>query len=168
MEQVFAPLGVEHEPRGFILQIRLRPVTLDRAPFFFFFWLVSEPGRSSQSSSASIIKSTNAAADCESRILPFFFHTNKTYFTNRPIPPRPKHPPATCPARCIGLRLHEPGISSLDLSACTTCPSRVQKIGLHELPFPEEWVWPDSWSPHEPHTQSLPVPTDFNLCRYMS
>jgi hypothetical protein len=61
-----------------------------------------------------------------------------------PILPRPKHPPATSPARCIELLLHEPGISSLDLSVSDahTTLERVQKLDLHELPFPEGWVGP--------------------------
>jgi hypothetical protein len=117
--------------------------------------------------------STNTVEDSKSRVLHFFFLTNKTYFSNRPILPRPKHPPATYPARCIGLLLHEPGISSLDLSvsdACATVPPpavcknrtstscRFQKNGYGRVLS----------QPHQPHIQSLPVPTDLNLCRYMS
>jgi hypothetical protein len=68
----------------------------------------------------------------------FFFPANKSHQSSssqRPILPRPKHPPATYPARCIELLLHEPGISSLDLSVSDayntpTPPSSVCKIGL--------------------------------------
>lgn len=33
--------------------------------------------------------------------------------------------------------------------------SRPSTPDLHELPFPEEWVWPNSWSLHEPPIQLL-------------
>jgi hypothetical protein len=48
-----------------------------------------------------------------------------------PILPRPKQPPATYPARCIKLLLHEPGISSWIYPLVTpTLSSSVCKIGL--------------------------------------
>lgn len=38
--------------------------------------------------------------------------------------------------------------------------SRPSTPDLHELPFPEERVWPNSWSLHEPPIRLLPLPTE--------
>ncbi|KAE9364585.1 hypothetical protein N431DRAFT_447756 [Stipitochalara longipes BDJ] len=98
------------------------------------------------------------------------FPANKSFSPNTPILPVPNIPLLHIPHVasnyfCTSQESH-PWIYPLVTPALF--PNRVQKSDLHELPFPEEWVWPNTWSPHEPQLQFLPVPTDVFLCRYMS
>jgi hypothetical protein len=48
----------------------------------------------------------------------------------------------------------------LDVTCIFTHQPSSSTPDLHELPFPEVWLWPNSWSLHEPPIRPLPLPTD--------